>query len=241
MSMNFIGCVNRILREQGIIRGDTDALSTFSDTNHNSTSQIAQLAIQNELTELMSRGVLPYAFKLSGSITLVATQRSYSLPSDFTQFYGDDPYIYDSTSNYQIHQYPGGEQQLRKEIYTYRTDPGYPMFWYFEEGTVQKVSFYCVPDSARANLNLTFDYMGSVNVVNSTDTIPLTTDDQTYAFTTMAGRRFKWIYEGKPQQPIDEDPVYREAQARLFRLIKGKQLPRRYGNMYLSGQFFKSW
>ena len=56
--MNFIACVNRILQEQGIIRGDTDTLVSFSDTTHASTSSIAQIAVQNEISDLMSRQLL---------------------------------------------------------------------------------------------------------------------------------------------------------------------------------------
>lgn len=234
MSNTFINCVNRMLREQGIIRGDTDILYAFSDTNHASTSQIAQIAVQNEISELMSRGLLPYAHNETGSITCATGTRVYSLPSDFTQLYGDEPYLYDAAANYQMRQYPGGEMQLRSDIYTYRTDPGYPMFWYFELGTTQNIAFYPVPGSGQNNLALTFDYMASVNVVNSTDTMPLTTTDQYYAFTTMAGRRFKFLFEGKVDIPVEQDPVYKEARSRLFALIKGKQPSKRYGNVYIS-------
>lgn len=232
-SMQFIDCVNRILRLNGLIRGDTDILSAFTDTNHASTSAIAQIAVQTEITELSSKGELPYQHKTNGSITLATGTRTYALATDFVQMWGTDPFFYDATSQYQIPPYPGGEETLRASIYTYRTDAGYPLYFYFELGTGQEVSFYPVPDAAVNGRALAYDYSGSVNVLNSTDTIPLATLDQGYAFTEMAARRFKFLYEGKVDIPMDTDPVYREARARLFSLLKWKQPPRRYGRKYI--------
>jgi len=233
--MQFLGAVNRILQLNGLIRGDTDLLTSFADTNHASTSAIAQIAVQNEIAELSSRGLLPYQHKTNGSITLVTATRSYAFPSDFIQLWGEDPFFYDATQNMQIFQYPGGEQQLRLGIYTYRTDPGAPLYFCFELGTTQQVSFYPVPDASVNNRVLAFDYSASVNVLNASDTIPFTTVDQQYAFCEMAGRRFKFLYEGKVDIPMDSDPVYREARARLFALMKWKQPARRYGRAYVSG------
>lgn len=232
--MIFLDCVNRILRLNGLIRGDTDPLTSFNDTNHASTSQLAQIAVQTEITELSSRGELPYQHKETGSIACVAGTRTYALASDFIQLWGENPFFYDSTAQYQIPPYPGGEQNLRNQIYTYRTDTGYPLYFYFELGTTQQVSFYPVPTTGNIP-SLTYDYSAAVNVLNSTDTIPLTTTDQSYAFTEMAARRFKFLFEGKVDIPMDSDPVYREARARLFSLLKWKNQPRKYGKIYVSG------
>lgn len=235
MTMQFIDAVNRILRLNGLIRGDTDVLSTFSDTAHNSSSQLAQIAIQDEISELSGRQLLPYQHKTNGSMTMIAGQRTYQLASDFVQLWGDPPFFYDSVALFQIFPFQGGENALRNTILTYRTDPGYPLWFYFELGTTQQISFYPVPDAPRAGLVLSYDYGASVNVINSTDTIPLPTVDQQYAFTTMAARRFKFLYEGKVDQPVEEDAVYREARARLFALIKGKQPATHYGAIYVDG------
>ena len=232
MSTTFLSAVNRILRENGIIRGDTDPLTSFSDTAHNSTSQIAQIAVQNELSELMSRSILPYSHKTNGSVTWATGTRSYALPSDFIQFWGDPPVLYDSVQNNHLFQYPGGEDQLKSEIYTYRTQTGYPQYWYFELGTTQQISFYLVPDASVNGRSITFDYTSDNQVSAASDPLPFTTTNQDYAFIDMAARRFKFLFEGKVDQPMEGDPVYKEARARLFSLIKGKMPSRRYGAVY---------
>lgn len=235
MAMTFIDCVNRMLRLNGLIRGDTDILATFSDTNHASTSAIAQIAVQTEITELSSKGELPYQHKTTGSIVLANATRTYNLASDFIQIWATNPFFYDSTNRYQVPPYPGGEEALRQAIYTYRTDQGYPLYFYFELGTGQQVSFYPVPDASLVGRTLAYDYSAAVNVSSSTDNIPLATTDQQYAFAEMASRRFKFLFEGKVDIPMDSDPVYREARSRLFALLKWKQPARSYGRNYVSG------
>jgi len=231
--MTFIDLVNRMLRQNGIIRGDTDVLTTFSDTSHNSTSQIAQIAVQSEISELSSRGLLPYQHTIQAALTMATSTRSYSLPDAFIQMWGDPPFFLDTTQNYRIFEYPGGEDQLRNDILTYRTQAGAPIWFYFELGTTQKVSFFPVPDATINGRVLNYDYEASVNVILSSDTIPLPTVDQQYAFCDMVCRRFKLLFEGKIDTPVDTDPIYREARARLYALIKGKQPSGSYGSVYM--------
>ena len=219
---------------EGIIRGDTDLLVNFTDTSHNSTSNLAQIAIQSEIAEQTSRGLLPYQHTTSGTLTMITNQRSYSLPTNFIQLWGEPPFFLDLTQNYQIIEYAGGENQLRNDIINYRTQYGAPFNFYFELGTTQSISFYPVPDSSVNGRVYDYDYSASVNVSNQSDTIPLSTIDQQYSFCDMASRRFKFLFEGKVDMPIDQDPVYREARARLYALIKGKQASTRYGSMYIS-------
>lgn len=232
--MIFLDAVNRILRLNGLIRGDTDILSSFSDTNHNSSSAIAQIAVQDEIGELTGRGLLPYQHKEQQVVTLLTGVRVYSYPADFVQMWGEPAFFYDSAQNNQIYEYPGGEDNLRTSIFTYRTDAGYPIWFYFILSTTRQFAFYPVPDAQRNGTTFTYDYSASVNVLASTDTIPLFTTDQQYAFCDMAARRFKFIYEGKIDIPVDTDSVYREARARLFALLRGKQPATRYGKVYVT-------
>lgn len=233
--MSFLDCVNRILRVNGLIRGDTDPLVSFSDTTHNATSQIAQIAVQTELSELTGRGLLPYQHKEQQALTLVTSTRTYAFPADFVQMWGDPPFFYDPKQNNEIFEYPGGEDALRRSIYTYRTDPGYPLWFYFILDTAQTVAFYPVPDADRNGTVFRYDYSASANVLSETDVIPLYTTDQQYAFTNAAGRRFKFLFEGKPETDLEKDANYRSARSTLFSLLGKKQPSRRYGHAYVSG------
>lgn len=236
MSTTFLAAVNRMLRTNGFIRGDTDVLTSFSDTNHNSSSQLCQIAVQNELSELMGRSLIPSQHTITGTLTMVTNTRSYALPSDFIQLWGQNPFFYDESQNNHIFEYAGGEDQLRSDVYNYRTQYGYPQFWYWQLGATQSVSFFLVPDASVNGRAFTFDYSANVQVTNSTDLLPFTTDNQCFAFIEMAARRFKFLFEGKVDQPVDADPVYRDARSRLFSLINGKQPSSRYGSFYAGAQ-----
>src|SRR5689334_25409676 len=59
------------MRIEGILRGDTDAPTTFSDLQHGATINLAQISIQDELNELTSDTLLPYEKKTTGSIVTV--------------------------------------------------------------------------------------------------------------------------------------------------------------------------
>lgn len=233
--MTFLEAVVRIMRLNGHIRGDTDAPTSFNDTVHNSTMQIAQIAIQDELTALAADRTLPYE-KTSTSISLVSGTRTYNLPGDFISFYGY-PHFYDTTDNRQIFEFPGGLERLQLFDFQYATATGAPNFWYFEPSTVKKVAFYQVPNSTYNGRSLSYDYETSILVTNSSDTMPLHNTEENNSFCVMAGRRFKFLFEDvKDKQDIqgilDNDLSYRSAKGTLIRLISGKNPSNRWAPMY---------
>lgn len=233
--MTFLEAVVRVMRLNGHIRGDTDAPSSFNDTTHNSTMQIAQLAIQDELTNLAADRTIPYE-KTSTAIGLTTGTRLYSLPGDFISFYGV-PHFYDSVGNRQIFEFPGGLEALQLFDYRYATVTGTPNYWYFEPTTTKKVGFYQVPNSTYNGVSLSFDYETSILVSNSSDTMPLHNTEENNSFCAMAGRRFKFMFEDvKDKQDIqsilDNDLSYKTAKGTLIRLISGKNPPNRWAPMY---------
>ena len=234
--MQFVSAVNRIFRQNGIIRGDSDSITDFSDTAHSSTIQIARIAVENELINLISDRLIPKERQTSGSITTVSGTRVYSLASDFTRFYGV-PHFYDSSGNYELFEYPGGLEQLQIEVYNYKTQNGSPNWWYWEPGdtTYKQVGFFLVPDSA---LTLTYDYQGSVLVSAYTDSLPFHNTEEDYSFCSMASRRFKYMFEDTKnasdiQQILDNDMSYKSAKSALMNLLRGTPAGRQYGNAYL--------
>lgn len=235
--MTFLECVNRILRKTAIIRGDTDEITTFSDTQHNASLNLAIVAVQDEIARLTAERLIPYERQTSGTVTLAASTRTYSLASDFTRFYGT-PHFYDSDGNRQIYEYPGGLEALQTEYYTYATDSGDPNWFYMEPTSTKKVGFFQVPSSGEAGKILTYEYEGSVLVDSVSDTIPFHNTEEAYMFTEMAARRFKYSWEDIKneldiQAVLEKDTTYKSSKAMLMALIKGYRPRRTYGTRYV--------
>jgi hypothetical protein len=219
--VNFIGGVNRILRSNGIIKGDDDVLTTFSDLQHNATSQLAQIAIQSELNDLISDNLIPYE-RAQGSITTVTGTRAYALAADFVRLYGDPPFLYNAVQNRAVYEFAGGENALRNQIWQYRTQSGSVINWYLEQGTSKQIALYQVPDANNAGQIWAYDYEKDVSVTNSTDTLPFQTESEAQAFCDAAGRRFKYLFEDSSEAKIANDLVYMSSRSRLFNLMRGK-------------------
>lgn len=230
--MNFLASVNRVLRIGGIIRGDTDPITTFSDLQHGATVNLAQISIQDELNELTSDTLIPYEKKSTGSIVTVAGTRSYNLASDFIRFFGK-AMLYDSATNFEMFQYPGGEDALKVSIFNYKTQQSTPIYFYMggntELTTVKQISFYPVPQGA---VTYAYDYEGDVSVTNATDVLPFQNEQEAQAFCRLASRRFKMVYEGMDPALIAQDPEHMKAKAVLADLIVGKNPPRYYAPIY---------
>lgn len=234
MATTFLQAVNRILRTCAVIRGDTDTVSSFSDTQHNASLNLAIVATQNELIRLASDRLIPAERVTSGTITLVANTRTYTLASDFTRFYGT-PHFYDSNSNTQIYEYPGGLEKLQTDIFTYATDSGSVTWWYWEPGDTKQVGFFQLPTSSGTILS--YQYEGSILISLVTDNLPFHNDDENYMFIEMAARRFKFLFEDVKneldiQAVLDRDVTYRSSKAALINLVRGTKPKRSYMNHY---------
>lgn len=220
------------MRIEGIIRGDTDPVTTFSDLQHGATINLAQIAIQDELNELTSDTLLPFEKKSTGSIVTVQGTRSYNLAADFIRFFGK-PMLYDSVSNFEMFEFPGGENKLKLEVPNYKTQQSTPFYFYFGGGTelttVKQISFYPVPQGA---VTYTYDYEGDVSVTNATDVLPFQSEQEAQAFCRLAGRRFKMHYAGMDPAMIAQDPEHMKAKAVLADIIIGKNPPRNYAPVY---------
>ena len=230
----FLDTVNRILRMNAVIRGDTDTVSSFSDTQHNASLNLAIVATQNELVRLISDRLIPAERTTSGTITLVASTRTYTLASDFTRFYGV-PHFYNSSANVHIYEWPGGLEALQVQIYTYATDTGEPNWWYWEPGATKQVGLFQVP--AQSGAVWSYEYEGSVLISLSTDTLPFHNTEEDYMFIEMAGRRFKFLFEDVKneldiQAVLERDTTYRSSKTALLNLIKGQKPKKSYNNVY---------
>jgi hypothetical protein len=231
LDFTFLNAVNRILRANSILKGDDDALTSFSQTQHAATLEIAKVAIQDELVELTVDRLVPLE-RTSGTIITSSGVRTYSLSTDFIQFWGAAPFLYNSSSNRQIYQFPGGEEALAISVFDYTSQTGDPAWWYFVGATSKQIGLYQVPNGV---YNYTYQYERSVMVETANDDIPFHDYEQVYAFTACAGRRFKFMFENVRNVDgiLAQDPAYLSAKARLVRLLTGQNPKGNYGFQYV--------
>lgn len=226
--MTFLEAVNRVLRSGGIIRGDTDAVASFSDLQHGATLNLAIIAIQDELSELVSDKLIPYERQASDTITTANGSRSYSLPSGFIRFFGT-PMLYDSSRNSQIFELSGGEDALKLYDPNYKTTSGTPVWFYFEPTTSKKISFYPVPN---ATIAYSIDFEGDVSVSAAGNTMPFHNDMEAQAFCRLATRRFLCLYTEKDVATLKDDPERLTAKATLADLMLGKNQTKMWAPVY---------
>lgn len=226
--MTLIQAITRVMRANGIIRGDTDAPTTLSDLQHGATINLSVLAIQDELNELTAETLIAYERSASGTITASASVRSYSLASDFVRFFGLAS-IFDSTTKNRLYEYPGGEQALQHTFLDYKTAETEPVAWYFDLTTTKKIALWPVPSQ---NKTYTYDYEKDVSVTNAGDTLPFHNEIEAQAFCRLASRRFKFLFEGMDPALLAVDPEHLKAKAALTQMMVGVNPAKRYGPVY---------
>jgi hypothetical protein len=227
-SFSFLDAVNRILASNGILRGDTDELTSFSDLQHGATMNIAKIAIQDELNELVSDTLLPAERDSTGSVTTSDGVRSYSLPANFVRFDGL-AMLYLADNNLQLFEYPGGEEALKLAYPNYATMEGFPSHFYIDRTTSKKVAFFPVPTEAKT---YTFAYEADPSLEAATDLLPFHNDMESHTFCRMASRRFKYLFEGIDVALLDQDPERNKARAALAGLMIGKAPPNNWAPVY---------
>lgn len=231
--MVFVDVVNRILRKDGVIRGDTDALTNFNNLQHGATMNLAIIAVQDALNDLFADQALPVE-RTQGSITLALNTRTYTLAT-FDKFWREEaPFFYDATQNTEIYQYPGGEQQLQIDVMDYTTQYGYPNWWYWDDAASATIGLFQIPDATIAGRVLTYDYLKNTMVQNYNDVMPFQQDKQAYAFTEMALMRFQAMKAGKETADLKRLPAYVTALTKTLNLINPKRQSRRWGSVYVS-------
>lgn len=235
MAVSFLQAVNRVLRIGGLIRGDTDTIATFSDVQHGSSMNLAIIAIQSTLTDLTAYYDFPQE-RTSATLTWQTGVRTYTLASDFVQFWNEPAFFYDSVQNNEIMEYDGGERQLARDIPTYQTQSGSPSAWYYSEGATKQIGFYSVPDASVNNRVISYEYEKDVIPLVATDNLPFIRDIEAFKFCDLATVKFNSLFTQLPKQPsadIAKDPTYITARATLLKLIRPGKPSHRYGPKYL--------
>ena len=233
---SFLSVVNRVLRINTIIGADDDDLTTFDDTQHVATLQIAKIAIQSTLTELTTDRIIPYE-EADGTITVADGTRVYSLPSDFIRFRGENPFLLklDGSSNSEnitVNHYPGGEETLRRTVLDYREQSGEPTWFYPIQSSTKQIGLYQVPNASVDGVTYRFPYEKSVYVTLAADTMPFTTQQESDAFSDMAARRFQFMFTSQPIEGLEKDTVYLSGKNNLMNLLRQTNPISRYGYTY---------
>lgn len=231
----YLDAVNRLLRINTVLSGDDDDITTFADIQHRSTLNLAQIAIQSTLTELVSDRLIPYE-EADGNITYVTDQRAYALPADFVRMVGDDPFllVLDSgvSANTTVNLYPGGEEALRREILDYRTQSGSPFYFYFLDGTTKQIGLFHVPDASVNGTVVRFPYQKDVGLTAEADALPFHSTSEENAFIDMCARYFQFLFTAQPTENLEMDTVYRRAKTSLIHLMKPMKPNNKYGYKY---------
>lgn len=231
--MTFIEAVNRMLRLSTLMQWDDDDITSFSNTQHAGNISLCRQSVQHVLNELVGDNFL-WEENANGYLYAVAGTRLYDLEADFVQFQTAKPVIHklestvgsDLTGEFMT-LYPGGENQLKKDVPQYKSQPGGPQWYYFVED--RAIGLYPVPDATE---NWKFSYEKNVMVENESDTLPFDSDQKAYAFVDMATRLFSFLFTRQPLEGLGNDIIYKGAKSALMSLLKKQDPIKKYGYNY---------
>lgn len=235
--MTFLEAVNRVLRMEGVIRGDDDDATQFNQSQHAATLSLAQIAVQAQLTELVAGGYVPYEEKVA-TITSVASTRLYALAADFQQFqevFFEELDGASEASGTRVVLYPGNERQLKRDFPRYREDEGRPIYFYTTGGTSKQIGLFPVPESV---WTYRYYYEADVGVTAEADVLPFVSETEAQVFVEAAARHFKYlkassqVRESLFPRGIEGDPVIEHKRATLLSLLRGLPRKQYYGKRY---------
>lgn len=235
--MDFLAAVNRVLRTEGIIRGDDDAVAAFTDTQHAATIELAQIAIQDEMNDLIAQEVIPYEMDVA-TITTIAATRVYTLEPDFVRMRVSEFVREDGSGNAQsatLFPFLGGEQHIARTVPMYREQAGTPSWYYFTGGATKSIGLYPVPDAVAV---YRYYYEKSVSVMLATDPLPFVAEAEAQAFVRAAARRFRYLFVPNSTRDqlfpngVGADPVVESARATLMALLSSRAAVEHYGRHY---------
>ena len=234
--MTFLEAVNRVLRMEGIIQGDDDDQTSFSQTQHAASMSLAQIAIQSELADLISGDVIPYE-RTTGTLTTTPGTRTYNLATGFQNL---EELFMEQLENgnpegTRVLHYFGGESQARLDFPQYRETQGTPIWFYFTGGASKTIGFLPVPDEART---YRYFYETDVSVSVSSDTLPFVNATESQTFIRMCARHFKYlkasvaVREQLFPNGVERDPVILESRSTLMGLLNPLPVKTHYGKRY---------
>lgn len=190
MAIVFLQGVNAVLKRVGEIAGDSEELATSTVTS-TSTGLVATdafvdsrrqhkidiiIQLWNEAAHEVFRMGAFAQETASATMTLVADQREYDLPSDFEKLAGSQyrtRAMRGVTNGIIVYEYPGGYEQMLVDQPTasdYRGDPSF----YAISPVQSKIRLSATPDTAQAGQTYNYLYHKRVSLTSTmaTSTLP---------------------------------------------------------------------
>ena len=244
--MDFLAAVNELLILEGIISGDDDEISSFSDSQHVISTKLAKLAVEQELASLVADQVIPYE-RTTGTLTTVIGTRVYTLATGFTRFRESSPHLWeiddagDAVGPF-VKEFPGGEENIIRTYFQYTAQQGKPLYWYWVGGSTLQIGLFPIPNVA---FKYRYYYESDVSVTSEIDDLPFVTATQAKQFVQLAARKFKFLRLSPQEreaffpQGVERDDVLLNNRAILNDLLNHKQVPKRYGRRYGRDEVFR--
>ncbi len=229
--MTYLEAVNRIFRSTGILRGDDDEITLFTDTQHAAAIALAKIAVEDQLGSLIGDEILQIE-TTDATIDLVNGTRTYALASDFHKMRQMRFLYVDSSSEsentwVEACNRNADEMELAFQIQDYREQTGDPTSWYWASAANALVGFYPVPTSAQ---KLRYYYEKEQLVTDETDVLPFHTETQAQQFARLAQRQFELTFESKSDLvSIEQDPGMLTQRGVLMQMLSRNARTASYG------------
>lgn len=168
-----LNAVNEVFKRVGMIIGDSQDLTSFTDQARQRSINVAIQVINEGVDELYSvSSVTMPAGQKQGTFTLATGTRGYALATDFTQFapYPGQVLAIDKTNTQFIYEYPGGYNALLL-LDPEQDDTGLPTYAAINptDGTLQVDR---APTSTDNGKVYTYQYLKDLVMSATTDTVP---------------------------------------------------------------------
>lgn len=167
-TLTLLNCVNEVLKRVNVIAGDSELLTSLTDSARQHTIDIAVQVINEGIDELYSVTNKPIPNEQGESaITLVAGSRGYILASDLVQM--RFPLI-DKTNTQYIFQYPGDYNDMLR-LDPEQDDTGLPR-WGCISPVNGRLFLDRTPTSAESGKVYTYQYDRDLSMSVATNTVP---------------------------------------------------------------------
>lgn len=160
--------VNKVLRRVNILTGDTNELSTLTDSARQVFIDTAVQVWNEAVIELYSVSNMAMPNELAeATITLAAGDRDYALNAAMVQLHWP---LIDATNNRYIEEYPGGYVQMKADQAT-QTNTGIPYFAVIRPSDGE-LYIDTEPTASEAGLTYTYYYDKDLELSSGSDTFP---------------------------------------------------------------------